>query len=540
MDTLEGGILAHDVLANMASKMDDATLARLYAVPAYHSRLAELFRSNDFWYQRTINLTNRDLVWNPNTDWKHVYYIIRDTTLERRSETDFSLAFQNVDALRILEAMYGPLEIKSHHARHTVFTSWLIGVSDPRVFDYLIQKFSDLTYPLWSVFRMQVRAGHREIVARLLSLTKTYKSVIGRFQALRAVVQSGDVETARFLLEDVAIPVDQDDKLWLLLDAIDSDNLEMYLYMRERYPELSDDQGVLSRAAVRDKINVFRYVFERSPRAGLLYLTFNGESGVSRVFSYLLPQVERPDWMELLQRAVDTGSLGIVEMILPRVDPSTDLTLVPWSGRHRDTSPQITALLLERFDPVPRIKEIVDKIGEKKARWYIPALSLLRDPRVKVQELPREVIRPLFVMLSDEADGNNTIYRSATGSLADRSMGEIYAADSDSIVGNDTYSLVLRELMFKRPSKTELLDWMASLDDPDLEQAAADVTEAVEWVPERLIPFNCLMLAMLYPTLTRREQVDQLTSAGLPGATLAETVALLFRYELANLENKEV
>lgn len=58
----EGSILAHDVLANMATKMDDATLVRLYSIPAYRSRLAELFKSNDFWYQRTVNLTNLDLL----------------------------------------------------------------------------------------------------------------------------------------------------------------------------------------------------------------------------------------------------------------------------------------------------------------------------------------------------------------------------------------------------------------------------------------------------------------------------------------------
>lgn len=327
-------------------------------------------------------------------DWARV--AIRDATLHGSNHNIFSVVSRNYDAFQILEEMYGPIDTGAAANASRVTNNWLAEAGDPRVFDYLLERFSGPSFLFWPTLVRQARNGNREIVTRLLPLVKAHKGRPGRFEALEAVVRSGDVKSVRFLLEDEAIPVEQDKERFLISDAIAGDNLEMYLYMRERYPEATDDLNALLDVIASDSINIF---------------------------SYLVRQTEGMDWIDLLQRAEDANSQRIIAL-------------------------------------------------------------LLQDPSVGLQEL------------------------------------------------------ILRELMSKLPAKTELLDWMISLDDSDLEEAAADVINATELVPERLIPFNCLFLAMLYPTLTREEQLAQLCSAGASDQTLIKTEALLLKYKLTELRRR--
>lgn len=534
MDDRQGGILAHDVLANIASKLDDRTLGVLYAMRGLGKQLTTIAQTDDFWYQRTVNLTNRDLIRRPDVDWKDIYRAVKDTTPEQAKKGDYSLAFGNLDALQVLEELYGPLEIKQPKLGATVFTGWLGEVSDPRVFDYLLTKYPDARYTFWGVLDLQLQKQNREIIDKLLPLAKQHPSQGVSTGALQAAARAGDLKSLRYLLEEVAVPIDEFEERDLAVSAVQSDNLDTYEYVRARYPEALTDVEVLERAIAADAINIFRDTFERgvyteSDKNRILASAFYGNSDPSHTFAYLTSQIRNPDWIRLLERAIKAGLPEIAEQILSHIPPETDLVMLPWTGRYRDgRSAKITALILARSDPVPRLREIVEKIGESDAFPSVPAIALMRDERVKVQDLPRDLALSLFRMV-EQADFKNPNLREQIGRGG--TAGEQFAADSSSVAGDDVISLVHREMVLKRPSKPELIDWMISLDDPDLEQASADIIDSIEWVPERLIPLNCLLLAMLYPTLARQEQLGQLATSGMSRVTLLKTDALLTRYE---------
>lgn len=112
-------------------------------------------------------------------------------------------------------------------------------------------------------------------------------------------------------------------------------------------------------------------------------------------------------------------------------------------------------------------------------------------------------------------------------------------SNAGSITGDDTYSLVLREMTLGTPSKLELVDWMLEMDDDDsgsarsandnLMQTARSVLTGTG-IADRLIPVRSLMLAMLYPSPEDAEQLRQLRQAGASPRVLLQTEAILTKY----------
>lgn len=530
----EGSILAHDVLASMAAKMDDRTLALLYAIPAYRDRLRVIVNSRDFWYERAMYLTGKRLLSRPEADWKTIYYALKNVSARDWKESRYRDALDDFDSLLTLEEVYGPVTLK--WPVQDGMTGILSRVGDLRVFDYIESKYPG-RYRLWEVLEGQIELQNREIVDKLLLEAKTYKPKNSQdisFPVIVTAAEGGDLKSLRYLLENLVIQVGQDD-LELLLDVtLRNDQLEVYKYLIERYPGITDDQVTLTRAASVDAINIFRDVFERSrPEAGAntRLLSIATQRGSPDVFAYLTsdPTISEAGWMKLLRSAAEAGSEEIVKQILPHL-PNEDLTLFPWEigAPH----PDVIALLTENFSPVPKLDEIIALI-KKSPNGPALAEILVRDPRVKTQDLTRSQIVHLSVILRD----TRIIMSNLPFTVP--VMIKVFLRDVGSIVGNDIYSLALREMTLKHPNKLALLDWMIALvlrapvstelKHADLTTVASSILSETR-VPARLVPLQSLMLAMLYPTLDDHEQLEQLRAAGAPQDVLFRTEALLAKY----------
>lgn len=490
----EGSILAHDVLGNMVSALDNKTLALLYAIPAYQDRIRQILSSQQFWYERSIRLVRKQLTWNPDADWGHIYYILENVTEEDWKKGMYIPALDNLDALLILEGLYGKVDVVR------VYTYLLSDTRDIRVLNYLLDSNPNEPYDLWTVLRYQTARGDRAIIDKLLSLLPPVEERPKReiLTAAGVATGTGDVRTLDFLLGDLVSQLSIPEGKTILIQALDEDRLEVYKY--------AESVGIatavtLEDIANADAIETFKYVYEKQTRSAaardrLIASAVDRDS--ERVFSYLTSDIAytRMGWEALLKRAITNRSPGVARQIVAHIPDVDGLVLIDQLAvRSQD---MIAALLLgPNSNPVAELRAVLEN-----SQGYQTTLVqiILADPRVRTEDMDTETVTKIAQLLR---------------------------VHSDPIVGNDIYSLVIRELVFKQPDDVDLVDWMMRLNRSELAEAATAVLDGAP-VPESLVPMRSLMLAMLYPTLTRQEQLRQLKDAGASSDTLAKTDRLLF------------
>lgn len=534
MDQQEGGILTRDILANMAAKLDEAALARLYTYPPYRESLRVILGTREFWYERAMYLMGKPLEWRPNANWKDIYYALKNTGRGGWSKGKYKLALADMDTLLTMEEVFGPLRASDY--REGNYTTLLSDIDDVRVFDYITAKEPGRRYLLWSVLKEQIDRQNRAIIDKLLPLTKTYRSKPSEwFNAVKVSVTEGDLQTLRYLLEETKVELSEDKVEDLITEATERDQLPVYQYLDDRYPDSSDEDETLLLAAQNNSIRVFRYLYDKNPQTeevkhALLEQSASVFSISPDVFIFLSSTLENVDWVKLLQRASRIGADNLAELIMPHIDPDADLSLLPWDTENPSEKLILLVLSGVNSDPSRHLDQILDMIRDD----HSPALTyiLLSDPRIRIEKLTRDqVIKIYNTTRLSQASSLHAIAASmhASQEIADNVIR--FLGVGEPLLSNDSYSLTLREMLFKKPSKLALADWMTEIHDPGLITASLSVVDDRQTCPEELVPLQRLMFAMLYPDYTALQQLREVKSQGHTAETIEKTEVTLFIYD---------
>jgi hypothetical protein len=259
----------------------------------------------------------------------------------------------------------------------------------------------------------------------------------------------------------------------------------------------------------------------------------------------------------LLMRAVENGSLDIIKYLEQGIDVDWKKIIVRAMGLSREDIARyaldraaelglnLNSVLIQLADswafsvvlaepsshPESNLRELVDSIKNAAHIWRgQSAKSLILDSRIKTEDLEPYVVRSIFdsllVTLShghmqDAMDG----YR-----LGTEISGYSGALTADTISGTDAYSLVLRQMVFKRPKKEELMDWMLDMKLEDVIQAAACVLDDKLRYSDGVAPLRALLLSILYPSMNLEESIMKLGEDGYRGRVLHRSGGLLGVY----------
>jgi hypothetical protein len=112
---------------------------------------------------------------------------------------------------------------------------------------------------------------------------------------------------------------------------------------------------------------------------------------------------------------------------------------------------------------------------------------------------------------------------SLSGVLAREQLGRVLERDG-------MYSMILRVILIKQPSGSQLLDWMVGMRDKKLSLAAESVISDSECSDLELLPIRALILSILYPTLSVQDLVTDLRTEGANPDTIARAARLVGAY----------
>ena len=153
------------------------------------------------------------------------------------------------------------------------------------------------------------------------------------------------------------------------------------------------------------------------------------------------------------------------------------------------------------------------------------ARLVLSDPRVLTEKMSEHSVQLALDMLEGPLDGRISGARDAV-SLG---TGRVDVDPTEEALKGDIYSLVLRFILLKDPSTVELADWMISMDNEQLQEAARSVV-AGEPIRRELAWARVLLLAMLYPTMTLDKLFQDKSLDRHSNAILTKTGVILGTY----------
>jgi hypothetical protein len=483
-----------DVLSHLLPKMTDEALNTLYLSDVgrlYRGDFNRILTSDDFWRERSSYLVGRELE-QKNADWKAIYYILKNVTREKWLREKYKKALGNLDALMILESMYGKIKITKDN-----YIDLLSLTSDVRVFDYLVSQAGTLTYDIWTVLAAQLSRDNREIVNRLLLLVPASKGQ--QYEILEPLIEATEhdnVDAFEILLEKYK--PDDDRAEDRLESAIRHNSMGVYQYMLERYPSLNDPDKLLDMTIEVNNVNLFKSLFEsmnvsKTRREQLLNEAVT--ENASDIVMYLSALLD-VDWMNVATLATRSSSPDVLKYALTQI--ASDVDIYP---------------LLEAID-APHRRDTTS--------WYLDFRNtiyvLFNDDRIRTEELSPTMIQRLYNKLDSYGVSPLYRYREATGSF-------LSASD---IIGTDTYSLLLRELVLAHPSKRKLIDWMLRVNSKDIRMAVASVLDKNIAYSDSIAPIRALMISLLYPTLSNLdEQLEYLKEEGYSKQALIKSAGLL-------------
>ena len=92
---------------------------------------------------------------------------------------------------------------------------------------------------------------------------------------------------------------------------------------------------------------------------------------------------------------------------------------------------------------------------------------------------------------------------------------------------SNTYSFILRYLLFKKRDKESMLDWLIEAKLPGVALAAATALDSSQVWSEEIAPLRALFISLLYPRLTLWDMIELLQTEGYSGACLEKSITLL-------------
>ena len=506
--------------------------------------------SNDFWYRRVKILSRTpDLTQRSKVDWKRVYYGIEDrsnlSTFMSNYPSELSSAYglEDIDTLLVFEEIYGQRSWKDE------MSGIWSAIKDAKVLDHLLTT-NQLTYDNNDIRMLIAMAqnnlaliqhalelmpesdrleeerdlivnaaneGRSNVVEFLLTLDHIANDVGLLEEALgMAASRRGDQVTIRLLADRITNRSILEESV---KRAVQSGNGEALLVLMEILHTTRDEMnGLLEQALASKREGSILVLLQKGIRSDLL-----------RSLDFLLASIKH-------------DHLRIVPLILKHVSPvSRDNTALKLAA----TSPLMFQILFadqrikigQSLGPIIKASRHADKKDNALFRGIAdnPSLSatqyntnsgiyagsmgdsanlraeqvaemLVQDDRVVVEDLNKSQLRLLSWSLLGHTRQLVDTMESASkfiGKKIDR--WEIGGIIEDS----SSYSLLLRYILLKRPSKLQLMDWIIDREDLNYSDPATRVLDNNLSLSSARVPIQALFMSLLYPKMKLEEILDQ-------------------------------
>lgn len=236
------------------------------------------------------------------------------------------------------------------------------------------------------------------------------------------------------------------------------------------------------------------------------------------------------DVVALLRLAIEVSALDTLRYLLIKVGAEEDLSDLLVLATL--TSAFSIVLADVRSRPESVLLQIARKMNSSSSRVDHQLRLLLLDSRIRVEEMSAEVVESLYLALKKDSVFLNNVelgYRLGTTIVQQYSR-----LTEQNLEGDDTCSLVLRQLILKRSKRSELMKWVLEVRREELIEAANHILAATVPNTYCVCVLRAMLLSMLYPTMDLREAIQLLKEDGYEGNTLADSAGLLGVYYTIN------
>ncbi|CAH6419574.1 Hypothetical protein POVR2_LOCUS79 [uncultured virus] len=510
-----------DILKQIAHKLDDETLLALLLNLHLTSQQASSLLDNIFWHWRTEHLVGRELQERPNADWKAIYYGLSRPIASVRSDyakegllrDEFQRGLASgLDVLLVQFEMYGKPIADVEQGRLLVRR-----VQDLSVLKYLIeQSYIEYNEDLAEIHIGYVVDHNKPDLAQFAVEHINIKQ-LWHDSVIDYLTRAGkNLEVFKILYLAFNLPE------WYLVDVLinvaASGSRDTLSFLIEGY-EFHKDQlvGAATEAVRTDSASnleliLGKYDFGKDVRASLLKEAVTSNSPDCALILYDRGRylVSAREWREYLYRAIEEEySRVIVKMALDNIiiTDRDELELLVMAST-RSASILNVVLSDERIDIESNIDQLLENVPYSELEGT--AMTIAQHPRVNLDTISVStsgmlfsVLRPLIRELLEQIGLEE---KEARDVLED---------------GTDLYSSILRYILFKRPSKVQLMDWLIEKRDIHLSLVASNVLEDKLSNKPELVPIETLFLVLLRPKTSIDELQDNEMSSKLARAWLA-------------------
>ncbi|CAH6420858.1 Hypothetical protein POVR2_LOCUS278 [uncultured virus] len=306
---------------------------------------------------------------------------------------------------------------------------------------------------------------------------------------------------------------DTDYRSWLLL-AAERDHQFVWKDILQYYEPVTNQ--LLDCIADYDAISIFKeyFIHRRLEVTSLDYYPSPGASFKRDSLSVCsldadLEAVEIDKLDYILDRAISRRSSKVIAEI-------EKLLVVDWrrkllaciDGYTVADRRKYTSVCLSKLDSDADLYSMLARATDR----YV-AIAILHDKRIRVEKLSVQEVQRLYRLV-----GTGTV-RIAIESNDERI--------SSYLSGTDTYSFVLRYLVFKSRDKESMLDWLITAELDSVALAAASTLDYTVVWNEAIDPLRALFTSLLYPSLSIREIVELMKEAGYSYEGLEKSITLL-------------
>ena len=583
-----------DVLRQIAYRLDDQSLFSLPQSLELRRDMSKLLQDNSFWHQRAEHLTSKQIDYNPNLDWRQMYYGLLSIENSKSFDPDkkpidifdpvFKYTLENIDFLKLVIELYGPIA-----KRTSMWNSAWFDVKSADVFEYLFS-IDQISYSSSNSFAshltVAVANGNIDLIRTIDKIAKQKRVEIPSrdlWRPLTLSAQIGDLPVTLLLLEMLRQRGDNTSHLiGILSTAVEKDRIE---YALEVVSEFDLDSNQIRQAIALNLTSISQEMLEA------LMNTQPSQRDLDSIGTYLLSisvsnsRFDLATWLldtypslslnqYALRSYVQEGSSPKIAFVLKYVSPAVKNNTILQEAAISHLSVFKTVLSDQRLDPMielfkvvvntwrlthgrtglrlqatgtinkKRTKETADEVkmatslsiyhyglGQINLDWSPGPRTkdeawtalLISDKRVRVEQLDLFSLRAFAWNL--------------TATIHDRVSGFIYACSlvkttisyerlGQRIEGASLYSITLRYIILKRPSNSELLDWMIEQNKPAFQLAGSNILDN-EIASDVSIPFYALLTTLLYPKLGLSDLISELVdepdladAVGLVGAQL--------------------
>lgn len=501
-----------DILSIMAPKMSNETLAVLYEDRHLRASLRVILSSNDYWFQKSEYLVGKQLAYRPKADYKQVYLVLE------RADSDYLLLSQVINNLHSLLAV---VETKPSLVKPTYWNGYQIHLNTTRnldVFDYLLEKQADMTTGntsnMWALLQ---QLGHKDceaIVDRILSILPNSIEMSDSDPDLHLLLIAAMRADRMDVYDMLEKYIDEDTEMnQVIEEAMRLDKVRIYQRIRQAY---EPDEYLIQRLVEQDAVNILTSIAAEAVTPSLR-ATIN--AGTPWGYERGIDMVIQSDSVKILKALVDTGGYDSEDYLSKTAIRSGSLKIlqylktfmeIDWMyAIQRPSKPELLQYALDHLEDrdIDLSKELLAAVSnielfsillqdsrshpEKKLTKLLEAANSSRhkskliemivlDPRVRVQDMHSDAVYIVYSNMLDIPD------------LDDRDL-----------VGTDARSLMLRQIVFKRPTAVELLDWMVSLHSRDMARAAECVLDSKFGTEsEDIASVVALLYWLLHPEFT--------------------------------------